>query len=104
MSLTIQAAPAVYSSIQDDLIFTVAEVAHTADPVTYPNYKFVGDVYIGATLVARIKKAPNPVTRIGIFNVGQIVRNYIATTFNPSAAALVAQRLGSGEFSLSVTM
>ncbi len=104
MAITIQATPAAYSSVQDDLIYTVAEVAHTADPVTYPNYKFVGDVYIGATLVARIKKIPDPITRIGIFNIGQIVRNYISTTFNPTANSLVSQRLGNGEFSLSVTM
>lgn len=104
MAITIQATPAAYSSIQSDLIYTVAEVAHTADPITYPNYKFVGDVYIGATLVARIKKVPDPITRIGIFNIGQVVRNYIATTFNPTANTLVAQTLGDGEFRLSVTM
>jgi hypothetical protein len=104
MSITIQAVPLAYSSIQGDLIYTVAEVVHTADPITYPNYKFVGDVYVGATLVARIKKVPDPVTKIGIFNVGQIVRNYMATTFNPTAAAIVAQRIGAGEFSLAVTM
>lgn len=105
MAITIQAFPPDYSSVQGDLIYTVAEVAHTADPVTYPNYKFVGDVYIGATMVARVKKVPDPVTRIGIFNVGQIVRNYIATTFNPQFIPdIIAQTLGDGEFSLEVTM
>lgn len=102
--ITIQATPPAFSSVQGDLIFTVAEVAHTADPVTYPNYKFIGDVYVGATLVARIKKVPDPITKIGIFNIGQIVRNYITTTFNPAANSIVAQRLLNGEYSLIVTM
>lgn len=102
--ITIQATPPTYSSVQGDLIYTVAEVVHTADPVTYPNYKFIGDVYINSTLVARIKKVPDPSTKIGIFNIGQIVRNYIATTFNPTANSLIAQSLSAGQFNLSVTM
>ena len=102
--ITIQATPPAYSSVHGDLIYTVAEVVHTADPITYPNYKFIGDVYINSTLVARIKKVPDPVTKIGIFNVGQVVRNYIATTFNPTANSLVAQSLSLGQFNLSVTM
>jgi len=104
MSLTIQAYPPAYSSFQSGLGYSVAEIAHTADPVTYPNYKFVGDVYIGAVMVARLKAVPDPVTKIGIFNIGQIVRNYIAVTFNPTASSVIAQRLAAGEFFLTVTM
>lgn len=104
MALTIQATPATYSSIHDNLIYTVADVVKVADPVTYVNFKFIGDVYVGAVLVARILKVPDPVTGIGIFNVGQIVRNYIATVFNPTANMVVAQQLGTGVFNLSVQM
>lgn len=104
MAITIQATPATYSSVHDDLIYTVAEVVKTADPVTYPNYKFIADVYVDGVLVARIKKVPNPTTRIGVFNIGQIVRNYLATTFNPQANVLYAQSLGSGQFRVSVLM
>lgn len=104
MAITVQSYPAAYSSVQDDLIYTVAEVVKTADPTTYPNYKFIGDVYVGGVLVKRLKAVPNPTTLIGIFNVGQIVRNYIATTFNPTASNIVAQRLGVEEFFLSVQM
>jgi len=103
MAYTITATPAAYSSAHDDLVYTVAFPEHTSDPVTYPNYKFIGDVYIGATLVARIKKVPDPVTAIGIFNVGQIVRNYLATVFNPGPG-IVCQQMGDGVFSVQVTM
>lgn len=101
--MTITATPPAYSSLQGDLIYTVSD-AHASDPVTYPNYKFVGDVYINGVMFHRIKKVPDPVTGIGIFNIGQLVRNYLTVTFNPTANNIVAQRLGAGEFSLQVTM
>lgn len=102
MAYTIQSTPAAYSSVHDDVIFTVAYPDHTSDPVTYPNYKFIADVYVGATLVARIKKVQDPSTGIGVFNIGQVIRNYLATAFNPTAGALVAQQIGTGQFWLSV--
>jgi len=103
MALTIQATPAAYSSVHDNLIYTVYS-DKVQDPETYPNYKFIADVLVDSVLVARIKKIPNPLTGIGIFNVGQIVRAYVLATFNPTPAALVAQTLGSGEFFVDVRM
>lgn len=104
MAFTITAVPATYSSVHDDLVYTVAFPEHTSDPVTYPNYKFIGDIYIGGNLIARIKKIQDPVTGIGIFNVSQIVRNYLTTTFNPTANVIVAQELGDLVFRVGVTM
>lgn len=104
MSYTIQATPPSYSSLHGDLIFTVAYPEHTSDPVTYPNFKFVGDIYIGGVLVARLKKIPNPDTNIGVFNIGQIVRNYVAFNFNPDPVDIIAQTMGNGEFTLDVVM
>lgn len=102
MSYTIQSTPATLSSVHDDLIYTVAYPEHTGDPVTYSNYKFVADIYISGVLRARLKKVPHPETSIGIFNIGQVVRNYIAPSFNPSADAVIAQTLGTGEFKIAV--
>lgn len=104
MALTIKFTPPAFSSTQDDLVFTVADAAKVDDPVSFPNFKFIGDVYIAGNLVARVKKVPDPVTGIGIFNIGMIVRNYAGALFNPSAGALVAQQLGEGLFSVTVTM
>ena len=104
MALTIVYTPPAYSSIQDDLIYTVSETVKTADPVTYPNYKFIADVYVGGVLVARVKKVPDPVTGIGIFNVSQIVRNYLKVIFDPTTGTLVSQIMGPGIFNLSVQM
>lgn len=104
MAYSITATPATYSSVHDDLIYTVNYPEHASDPATYPNFKYIGDVYIGATLVARLRKIQDPVTGIGIFNIGQIVRNYLATVFNPTANIIVSQTLGDGFFSVNVTM
>jgi hypothetical protein len=102
MALVITDTPDAYSSLHDDLIYTVSETVKTADPSTYPNYKFIADVYVNGTQVARIKKIPDPTTLIGIFNIGQVVRNYVITTFNPTGSVLVAQQLGSAVFFLSI--
>lgn len=104
MALAITATPAAYSSLQGDLIYTVSDAAKVADPVTFPDFKFIGDVYVGATLVARLKKVPNPVTGIGIFNVGSVIRNYLSTSFDPLINSLVAQEMGDGALNLTVTL
>lgn len=112
--MTIQATPAELDSVHGDLIYTVAEIVKTADPGTYPNYKFVADVYIGHSAetqihAARIKKVPDPSSRIGIFNIGQIVRNYISMEFSPKTPYAVAlhyesQIFREGEYSVFVTV
>ena len=103
MALVIVYFPPDLSSFQDDLIYTVTDTVKVADPVTYPDFKFIGDVYIGGVLVARIKKIPNPQTGVGIFNIGQIVRSYSQTIFNPSTS-VQSQEIGLGAFALSVVM
>lgn len=102
MAFTIKYFPPDYSSFQDDLIYTVAYPEHVSDSTTYPNYKFIADVYVNSVMVARIKKVQDPITGIGIFNIGQVVRNYVNATFNPTGSILMAQLMGSGQFSLNV--
>lgn len=104
MAFAIKYTPSAYSSFQDDLIYTVADSDKVADPDTYPNFKFIADVYIGGNLVVRLKAVPDPVTGIGIFNVGSIVRSYAAMTFNPAVGSMVADTYGDGEWTVSVTM
>lgn len=102
MAYTIKATPPLNSSVHGDLIYTVAYPERTSDPVTYPNFKFIADVWVNGVLVATIRKVPNPANNIGVFNIGQVVRNYMATVFNPTASVIVAQQLGSPQFYLSV--
>lgn len=101
MALTIQYSPGTYFSTQGDLIFTVVDIVKASDPITYPDYKYICDIYVSSILVARLKSVPRPDNKIGIFNIANIVRNYIAANFNP-ANSLLAQTLGDTEFSISV--
>lgn len=104
MALTIKYTPPAYSSLQDDLIFTVDDSAKVVDPDTYPNFKFIADVYVGATLVARLKRVPNPDTGIGVFNIGPILRNYTKQVLDPVGGAMICQIAGDGQWTASVTM
>lgn len=98
--MTIEYFPVALASVHDELIFTVTD-AHTADPVTYPNYKFIADVYVNGTQVARLKKAPNPTTLVGVFDVSPVVRNYLQAVFAPTTA-LQSFQLPRGEFYVDV--
>jgi hypothetical protein len=102
MALAINYAPPQYSSLHGDLIFTVYESVKAIDPVTYPNYKYVCDVYIGGQLIYRAKAFPNPVNKRGVFNLASIIRNYVATQFNPSGSGVLVQEFGAGQFYLDI--
>jgi len=99
MSLTIQATPGTNFSAQGDLIYTVY-----GSNYAQPNYKYIADVYIGANKVATIKRVPYPDNHIGVFNIGDIVRSYVNSVFNPVANQLKAQELGDGEWHADVQM
>jgi hypothetical protein len=102
--MTLLSSPPDFASVNDDLQYVVSEPSHTSDPVTYPNYKFIADVYIDSVLVARLKKAPRPDAGYGIFNISQVVKNYIIVTLNPDAASsdINQQVLEQGEFIITV--
>lgn len=102
MAIVLNSTPATYSSFNGDLLFTAYESVKANDPVTYPNYKYVCDVYIGGVLAFRAKAFPNPVNKRGLFNIAPIVRNYLAQLFNPAGAGILAQEFGSGQFYLDV--
>lgn len=102
--MTILDTPGSYYSVNNDLIFTVADVVKASDPTTYPGYKYVADIYIASTLVARVKAFPHPDTTIGIFNISNVIRAYLLATFNPTALAIRAQELGLGEFNIAATV
>lgn len=104
MAIVINSSPGTYFSAHGDLLFVVFEATKAVDPVTYPDYKYIADVYIGATLVARLKKVPQPDNKRGVFNIGDIVRNYMQLAFSPEPSVVVAQKLALSEFFLDVTV
>lgn len=79
MAITINSTPESYPSAHDSMYFVV-----TSDNVLEVNFKYVFDVLINNTTVARIKLFPDPATTKGIFNVAGIVRDYFTNYFKPN--------------------
>lgn len=80
MAITINSTPENYASAHDDLWFVV-----TSNNTGQTNFKYVFEVFINSVLVATVKQFPDPVNSKGIFNAGNIVRNYINGYFKPVA-------------------
>lgn len=102
MALSLLYNPVDYSSAHGDLIFTLLEDTKPFASSTYPDYKYVCDIYIGGVLVARLKAFPRPNDKIGFFNIGNVVRNYILGTFGPAINNLLAQKIGENNFYINV--
>jgi len=102
MALTITDHPGAWNSAHSDLIYTVMDEGKVSDPVTYPNFKFIADVYIGLVLVSRLKIIPDPSTGVGIVNIGMIVRSYVSSFFDPVPNVLLAQEAKGDTFYTSV--
>lgn len=79
MAITINSTPEAYPSAHDSLYFVV-----TSDNISQAGFKYVFDVLISSTLVARIKLFPDPVNAKGIFNAGGVVRDYLTNYFKPN--------------------
>lgn len=76
MALTIANQPVVLSSANDDLVYTCLE----SSLYTQTNFKYICDIYVGGVKVAQLKAFPNPVSHYGVFNIGNVVRNYVNST------------------------
>jgi hypothetical protein len=86
MALVISNFPVTYSSANDDLVCTCLE----SSLYTQTNFKYICDVYIGGVKVAQLKSFPNPATNYGVFNIGNVVRNYVNSnlTYLPFTAGI----------------
>jgi hypothetical protein len=101
MAIVLNTTPGSYQSAHGDILFAAYEATKATDPGTYPNYKYVCDVYINAVLVSRLKTFPEPTYLRGVFNIGSVVRNYLSHQLNP-ASGINAQEFGAGEFKIDV--
>jgi hypothetical protein len=102
MALSLLHNPGTYYSAHGDLIFTLLEDTKPFASGTYPDYKYVCDIYIDAVMVARLKAFPRPDDKIGFFDIGNVVRNYVTVNFAPAAANLRAQKVGEDNFYVNV--
>lgn len=100
--MTFESTPPNYSSVNDPLVY-VAYDAHAASPSTYPDYKYVAEVWINGTQQFTGRYYPNPTSNRGIMDFSSVVREYVSTQLTV-AAGIVAQEYGEGEWSLSVVI
>lgn len=101
MAIVLNTTPGTYQSVQGDIVFIAYEATKAIDPVTYPNYKYVCDVYVDSTLVARLKVFPDPTNNRGLFNIGQVLRNYIDSLELSIASGILATEFTESEFYLT---
>jgi hypothetical protein len=107
MALSLLYNPVDYSSAHGELIFTLLEDTKPFNSSLYPDYKYVCDIYVNSfgvtTLVARLKSFPRPGDKIGVFNIGNVVRNYLSTQFYPGPSTYMKlQDLHDGGFYVNV--
>lgn len=74
--MTLLTAPGNQSSVSNEMLFILHD-PKAADPVTYPNYKYVLDIYVAGTLVSRQRSTPSPTNNLGKFDVSVILRDYV---------------------------
>lgn len=86
MAYSIPHTPPAFASVHSQCLFTAYENVKALDSVNYPNYKYIADIYINATLVARLRAFPDPTTYAGVFDVGPIIRSYIESQFAPTTS------------------
>src|SRR5574341_1011441 len=103
MSLTLFNTPGSYFSANGDLIFTIKEDVKPYDSTTYPDDKYVCDVYINSALIVRLRSFPHPTSKIGVFDISNIIRDYVDANFNPSLLNMRSQEQGASEFFINVT-
>ncbi len=84
MSVTILDTPATYSSMHTDLWF----VSSSTNSGT-TNFKFVYDVKVNNSLVARSKVFPDVSGNYGVFNAAPVVRAYTSNYFEPSGSSIL---------------
>lgn len=75
MAITINQAPQEFTPIGNPIIYMLS-----SSNVSNPAFRYVADVKIGSTVIARLKSAPNPTNNKGIFNIREVLREYISVT------------------------
>ncbi|CAB5218064.1 hypothetical protein UFOVP208_46 [uncultured Caudovirales phage] len=76
--------PVDYSSAHGDLVYVVIAPEYNSNPSAFVNFKFIMDLFIDGNRISTLKAFPAPTTHYGVFNIGNIIRNYVNSDFNPS--------------------
>ena len=101
--MTIKSFPAAYSSVNDPLIWVVYD-AHSIDPITYPNYKYVADCFINGVVIATSRRFQDPTNNFGVFDFSTEIREYVNAKLNPINTGILAKEMPQGEWAIDVQL
>ena len=93
MAITVVQSPEAKASLHDDLWHIV-----TSNNTGNSGFKYVFDIYVSSSLVARLKAFPDPNEDCGIVNAGNVIRNYWASYFKPNPTQTAFSCSTSGIF------
>jgi hypothetical protein len=93
MAITVVQSPEAKASLHDDLWHIV-----TSNNTGNSGFKYVFDIYVSSSLVARLKAFPDPSEDCGIVNAGNVIRNYWASYFKPNTTPTAFSCSTSGIF------
>lgn len=72
MAITIESQPQDFTTVGNPITFVLSSTN-----VAQPNFKYVADVFIGATQLVRLKTSPNPNNNQGYFDIREVLRTQI---------------------------
>lgn len=72
MAITIESNPQDFTTVGNPITFVLSSTN-----VAQPNFKYVADVFIGATQLVRLKTSPNPNNDQGYFDIREVLRTQI---------------------------
>lgn len=85
MAIVLNTEAANTSSVNNEMLFVAYEATKANDPVTYPDYSYVCDVYVSATLIARLKSRPDPLYKRGVFDISKALQSFATYGLKASA-------------------
>lgn len=95
-----RSVPLAYSNVNQDLVWVCYD-ANSTNPA-FSNYKYVLELYIGATRIYIGKAFPRPTGNYGVFNLATVIREYINAQLSPSSNGIFAQEMGVNDFLINV--
>ena len=72
MAITIESQPQEFTTMGNPITFVLSSTN-----VAQPSFKFVADVFVGATQLIRLKTSPNPSNNQGYFYIREVMRTQI---------------------------
>jgi hypothetical protein len=93
MSITLLSGVTTYHSTE--YLYTPIYFALSGDNTSFLNHKFIVDIAVNNEFAGRYRFTPNPITKIGHFDISDIISNYVDNQdFNPTITSPLLNNSG----------